>query len=235
MTSKPPAPDTAAVPGGSAAFSRALARALDGPLGLAKRPAVTLAAGATLLQAGEVPLKLAFLIEGRVDAVLQAQSGDGAQVVPLAFAAGEIVLLSQLFCAGPGFVDLVAGTRVKLRWVPVAEIEAALAADAPALLLLTRFLAQRLREVQLRERAWVERGVHERVCAALSRLAAEQPRRSDGRWLIHATHEQVAQRCGASRPKTSLALKRLEQAGRVRLERGAIELLDPASLAAGLR
>ena len=37
---------------------------------------------------------------------------------------------------------------------------------------LRRFLAQRLREVQLRELVWLERGVTERVCAALARASA---------------------------------------------------------------
>jgi CRP-like cAMP-binding protein len=150
----------------------------------------------------------------------------GTPVVPLSFGAGEIVLLSQLFGDRTSGVDLVTGDDCTLRWVPIEEIEAALLRDAAALLLLTKFLAQRLREVQVRERAWAERGVHERVCAALARLSAEQTVRTDGRVLIATTHEQLAARCGVSRPKASLALKRLEQAGRVRLERGAIELLD---------
>jgi CRP-like cAMP-binding protein len=69
------------------------------------------------------------------------------------------------------------------------------------------------------------------VCAALARLAAEQPVRADGRVRIATTHEQLATRCGVSRPKASLALKRLEHAGRVRLERGSIEVLDLQALA----
>ena len=46
--------------------------------------------------------------------------------------------------------------------------------------------------------------------------------------------EQLATRCGVSRPKASTALKRLERAGQLRLERGAIEVLDLASLAVPL-
>jgi CRP-like cAMP-binding protein len=212
----------------SRSLSRALAAALAAPLGVAERPLQRVTAGTTLLKAGQLVTRLAFLEHGRIDAVLHGAVG--TPVVPLAFGAGEIVLLSQLFCERTSGVDLVAGEDSALRWVPIGAIEAALRRDPAALLLLTRFLAQRLREVQVRERAWAERGVHERVCAALTRLAAEQPTPADGRVLIATTHEQLATRCGVSRPKASLALKKLEHAGHVRLDRGAIEVLDLAAL-----
>jgi CRP-like cAMP-binding protein len=212
----------------SRALSRALAAALAARLAVTQLPKQRVPAGRTLLGAGQPVTRLAFLDSGRIDAVLQG--GMGTPVVPLSFGAGEVVLLSQLFCDRQSGVNLVVGQAATLRWVPIEAIEQALLRDPVALLLLTKFLAQRLREVQARERAWAERGVHERVCAALGRLAAEQPARADGRMVIATTHEQLATRCGVSRPKASLALKRLEQAGRVRLDRGAIELLDQTGL-----
>jgi CRP-like cAMP-binding protein len=215
----------------SRALSRALAAVLTAPLHVSAKPLQRVDAGTTLLRAGDAVTRLAFLERGRIDAVLHGAVG--TPVVPLAFGAGEVVLLSQLFCDRASGVDLVAGEDSALRWVPIEAIQQALLRDAAALLLLTKFLAQRLREVQVRERAWAERGVHERVRAALARLAAEQPPRADGRVRIATTHEQLATRCGVSRPKASLALKRLEQAGRVRLERGAIEVLDMAGLSSG--
>jgi CRP-like cAMP-binding protein len=214
----------------SRAASRALAAALAERLGVAALPLHRVATGTTLLRRGDRIARLAFLVAGRIDVVLQGHGSDGAQVVPLAFGAGEIVLLSQLFCERRSGVDLVASADTTLRWVPIGRIERALQDDPAAMLLLVKFLAQRLREVQVRERAWAERGVHERVCAALARLAAEQLPRADGRALIVATHEQLATRSGVSRPKASTALKKLEQAGHLRLGRGAIELLDLAAL-----
>lgn len=44
------------------------------------------------------------------------------------------------------------------------------------------------------------------------------------------THEQLAGMLGASRPKVSLALEALEQAGHLVQRRGAIEVLDPVGL-----
>lgn len=213
----------------SPALSRALALALAGRVGLEAQPLVRASAGTTLLHAGDTLTRLAFLVDGRINAVLRGH-GDTAQAVTVTFGAGEIVLLSQLFCDRTSGLDLVAARTSTLRWVPIDRIEHALRQDADALLLLVRFLAQRLREVQVRERAWVERGVHERVCAALVRLAAEHAPQAGERCRITTTHEEFAARCGVSRPKASLALKRLEQAGHIRLHRGAIEVVDLTGL-----
>lgn len=130
----------------------------------------------------------------------------------------------------PSFVDLIAGTNSSLRWASVAEMEQALQQDNELLVLLVRFLAQRLREVQTRERAWVERGVHQRVCATLARLAQQSRNDEAGHALIVATHEELAERSGVSRPKLSKELKRLELEGRVKLERGAVRVVDLTSL-----
>ncbi len=220
------------LPQQSGALSRTLALALAAPLDMPARPLLRMPVGTTLQHSGDNVTRLAFLAGGRIDAVLHGSGSDGgAPVVPLTFGAGEIVLLSQLFCDSRSGVDLVVSEDAALRWVLIDEIELALLKDREALLLLVKFLGQRLREVPVRERAWVERSVHERVCAALARLAAEQPPRADGRCLIVTTHEQFATRCGVSRPKASTALKRLEQAGRVRLDRGSIEVLDLPGLA----
>lgn len=216
----------------SGAFSRALALALAVPLNMPARPLLRVPVGTTLQHSGDYATRLVFLASGRIDAVLYGNGSDGgAPVVPLVFGAGEIVLLSQLFCESRSGVELFVSEDAALRWVLIDEIEVALLKDRDAMLLLVKFLAQRLCEVPVRERAWVERGVHERVCAALARLAAEQPPRADGRRLIATTHEQFAARCGVSRPKASTALKRLEQAGHLRLDRGLIEVLILPGLA----
>jgi CRP-like cAMP-binding protein len=96
--------------------------------------------------------------------------------------------------------------------------------------LLVRFLGFRLREVQARERAGSARSVMTRLSASLIRTLGELPIRPDARLLIHATHEQLASSCGVSRPKTSLALKKLERDGIVLLGRKWVEVLDTHAL-----
>ena len=212
-------------PTDSRAISRELGQILSERLDLARQPTQKLPAGGTLMRIGDVITRLPFLLSGRVDAVTYLQGSQGARVVPVSFGAGEFVLLSQLFCSRPSSVDLIAARPLELRWVPIKDIEQALLNDRVLLVLVVRFLAQRLREAQTRERGWMERGVHERVCATLTRLALMSPRDADGCVTIVATHEELAARSGVSRPKLSQALKRLEQAGRLRLERGSIRII----------
>ncbi len=206
--------------------SRQLALRLAPCVNLAGRPVLTIAAGTTLMWAGERVTRMAFLETGQVNGVLHLHGADGGQVIPITFGDGEVVALSRLFGEEPGQLELVAATELHMRWVPTAEVERALLQHQELLVLLVQFLAARLREVQLREAGWVERGVHERLCAALVRLARVSPPQPGARWLIDATHEDLAARCGVSRPKVSGELKRLEKAGWLRLERGAVEILD---------
>ena len=158
--------------------------------------------------------------------MLPLQNGEATSLIPISFEAGEIAMLSQLFCNAPVWVDVVAGQDCELRWLHVSELEKLLEADPALLLMLTRFLSQRLREVQLRERSWVERSVHHRVLMQLMRLAQKITPDAQGHRVIRTTHEELAARCGVSRPKLTLELKKLEENGLLRRGRGCIEILN---------
>jgi CRP-like cAMP-binding protein len=215
----------------SRSMSRSLSHALAQPLGLKGRPLHQFAAGVTLCKAGDRITDLPFVMSGRLDAVVHIPGAQGGQIVPIAFGPGEVALLSYLFNQQPSGSDLVVGQPCALKWVPIQEIEACLLRDQAFLVMLARFLGQRLREVQARERSWVARGVKPRLCAGLARMAADLPRRDDGRFLVAATHEQLAARCGISRPKASIVLKKLERDGVLVLGRGCIEILNLQALA----
>lgn len=212
----------------SRALNREFVAHLAQRLDLSAYPLVMVQAGRCLLRTTERLTRLPLVVCGSLEAVYQL--GDqGNQVIPVTFDAGELAMMSALFSTAALQVDLTAAQDVSLRWVPVADLEKCLLSSQDLLVLMVRFLAQRLREVQSRERGWLERGVHLRVCAALARVARDTPPRPDGRWFINATHEHLAWRCGVSRPKLSHELKRMEQAGLLRLHRGAIEILDRSS------
>lgn len=214
----------------SRSMSRQLAQALAAPLALGRRVLHRLEVGATLCKSGDHITQLPFVISGRLDAIVHVPGSQGGQIVPIAFGAGEVAFLSYLFNQLPSGVDLVAGELTAIKWVPVAELEAALLEDPTLLIMLVRFLGQRLREVQARERAWASRGVQHRLCAGLVRLLVDLPKRKDGRLIVELTHEQLAARCGISRPKASVALKHLERSGLVVLGHRSIEVLDPVAL-----
>ena len=211
-------------------LSRQLGQALAAPLALANRPLHHFATGAMLCKAGDHITQLPVVWSGRLDAVVHVAGTQGGQIVPIEFGAGEVVFLSYLFNQLPSGVDLVAGEATAIKWVPVPEIESALLTDSKLLIMLVRFLGQRLREVQARERAWAARGVQPRLCAGLSRLLANVPSRADGRLIVELTHEQLAARCGISRPKASVVLKALEREGLLVLGSRSIEVLKPVAL-----
>jgi CRP-like cAMP-binding protein len=159
--------------------------------------------------------------EGVLEVVMVLDAA-GRRVVPVWFEGGEIGLLSTLFGDPLPGVELVWRRPGTLRWVRRDAVEAEVLAHPPLMEALARFLAQRLREVQQRERGWLERSVHERVRAVLARSAG-----GTGGRLVALTHGELSDHCGVSRPKLSLALKALERAGALRLHRGRIEILRP--------
>lgn len=211
-------------------LNRDLARALAARVGLAKRPSHRVAAGTVLLKAGDRLKNLPYVVGGRLDAVVYLPGKTGSQIVPVCFRAGELGLLSYLFNQLPNGADVIPGEESTIRWVPVRQIESALLDDPALMILLVRFLGQRLREAQARERGWAARGVLPRLGAGLTRLLSDLPKRDDGRVVIEATHEEIADRCGISRPRVSTALKKMEREGLVALGRKSVEVLDLSAL-----
>lgn len=207
-------------------WSRRLGQVLGDRLSVGSQPVVHVRTGKILLPAGQAITRLPLLLSGRLDCVLPLQDGEASSLIPISFEAGEIAMLSQLFCNAPVWVDVVAAQDCTLHWLPVADLEKLLEADPALLLLLTRFLAHRLRDVQIRERSWVERSVHHRVRMQLMRLAQSTEPDNRGIRTIRATHEELSARCGVSRPKLTLELKRLEEDGVLQRGRGCIEILD---------
>jgi CRP-like cAMP-binding protein len=207
-------------------LGRQFANALAQPMAFKSRPLHRFETGVSLFKAGDRVTQLAYVMSGRLDAVVHVPGAQGGQIVPISFRAGEMAFLSYLFNQLPSGSDLVVGEPSTIQWLPLKDIEACMLNDQGLLLMLVRFLGQRLREVQARERSWAAKGVQPRLCAGLARMATDWPSRSDGRTVVIATHEQIAGICGVSRPKASIALKALEGHGVLKLGRGWIEVLN---------
>ena len=76
-----------------------------------------------------------------------------------------------------------------------------------------------------------ERTESREICRELGRLAPQSGNDEAGHaLLIVATHEELAERSGVSRPKLSKELKRLELEKRVKLERRAVRVVDLPNL-----
>jgi CRP-like cAMP-binding protein len=188
-------------------------------------PMQAFAAGQTVLHAGASPVALPWVGSGRLEAVVHL-GDEGQRVVPVSFAAGEIAMCSHLFSREPMTADIVAAGDTTVRWLPRAAIEAAVSLHPDLALPLVQFLAQRLREVQARERVWLQRGVRGRLWAVLLREIDGRPAASDGTWPVHLTHEALAERAGVSRPKMSQALKAMEREGVLRLGRRVVTVFQ---------
>ncbi len=216
----------------SQSLARQLAHALAQPVDLNHRPKHRVSVGQTLIKTSDEVDRLPFVMSGRLNAVVHIPGQQGGQIVPIAFSAGEIALLSYLFNRLPSGSDLVVAQTATIQWIGVQDIEAALLHDPELMVLLVKFLSLRLREVQARERAGFARSVPARLSASLSRILMVLPSRPDGRLLIQSTHEQLATSCGVSRPKTSLALKKMERDGILKLGRKWVEVLNITALQA---
>ena len=213
-------------------LGREFANALAQPLTFKSRPLHRFAAGVSLCTAGDRVTQLPYVMSGRLDAVVHVPGVQGGQIVPISFRAGEMAFLSYLFNQLPSGSDLVVAQASMIQWIPVEDIEKALLHDPQLMVILVKFLSLRLREVQARERASFARNVPARLSASLSRILMDLPTNADARLLIHATHEQLAASCGVSRPKTSLALKKMERDGVLKLGRKWVEVLNAPALQA---
>jgi CRP-like cAMP-binding protein len=215
---------------GSQALGRRLAQHLANALDLPRKALHELPDATVLCKSGDRMTQLPYVMSGRLDVVVYVPSSSDGQIVPISFQAGEIAFLSYLFNHLPSGGDLIVREAAVIKWIEVAEMERVLLSDPSSLVLLVRFLGLRLREVQARERALSTRGVKSRIGAGLLRYAAAQSPRADGIVIIPLTHEQMASRCGVSRPKASIALKNMEQLGIIKLGRKWIQVLDVDAL-----
>lgn len=213
----------------SQSLNRALVRALHEHIDVSTCPLGHYAANQVIIRAGHPVRRLPVLIRGAVNAVVHASGGERPDVVPVWFGPGEIVMLSYIFSEQDSNVDMVAVEPTEVRWIDIRRIEALMEHQSGLAVMLVRFLSRRLREVQDRERAWVERGVPVRVASALVRMASDVST-ANGELLLNATHEHIAHRAGVSRPKASLAMKVLEREGHIRLGRGVVRVLNLAAL-----
>jgi CRP-like cAMP-binding protein len=206
-------------------LNRLFATALSVFAGKMGGPAQLVAAGKTVLHAGATPVALPLVASGRLQAVVHLGE-EGQRVIPVTFDVGEIAMCSHLYSHEPLAADIVAACDAVVHWLPRSAIESAVSVHPEVALPLVQFLAQRLREVQARERVWLQRRVRARLWAVLLREIDGQGPAADGSWTVAMTHEELADRSGVSRPKLSQALKQMEREGVLRLGRRAITVVQ---------
>lgn len=169
------------------------------------------------------------LAQGEAHVELYPHNAEGSRVIPMSFHAGMVLLVHTPYDDRPDPGTIVASSDAILYPVTHDEFRHVMHAEVSRLEIVTHFLAHRLLEARKREQQWVARGVQERLALTLDYMAAERPG-DDATVTLKATHELVAERSGLSRAKVSKELKRLEQAGHLRLARSGIEILNREAL-----
>ena len=122
----------------SQSLARQLVHAIALPVDLKSRPLHHYESGRTLVKTGDVVARLPFVMSGRLNAVVHIPGKQGGQIVPIAFGAGEIALVSYLFNHLPSGIDLIAAQASTIQWIPVEEIETELSTIRKAEILWKR-------------------------------------------------------------------------------------------------
>jgi CRP-like cAMP-binding protein len=219
----------------SSARNQHIYRLLFEHLQLQNRSPLLVPERGVILPGGQVSRHMYCLAKGQAHVELYPNSADGARVIPMSFHPGMVLLVHTAYDDRPDPGTIVASQDCTLYTVTHDEFRQVMHARVEHLEVVTQFLAYRLTEARRREQQWIERGVQERLALTLDYMAAERSA-ADTRAaakapvVLNVTHELVAERSGLSRSKVSKELKRLEQAGHLRLSRSGIEIVNREAL-----
>ncbi|MFN2099107.1 Crp/Fnr family transcriptional regulator [Altererythrobacter sp. MF3-039] len=170
------------------------------------------AQGFWLIESGSVSVGQ-FLADGEFRAVALLGPGDSY---------GELAL----FAGRPKVVDAVAREKTEARLIRAADMEAALAQNAPAMRSLLGALSAQLQE-SLDIIAGIRRGTaNARVAGMLANLAGA----SEGPVRLSITQQEIAELLGLTRATVNAALRGIERDGLIKRGYGCLIVLEPRAL-----
>lgn len=179
-------------------------------------------AGTVLFRPGDPCKGFLMLRQGRVRVDLVAEDGHALLLYRVAPGEACAITTSCLFAGEAYSAEGRAETAIEGLLLPAGRF-AAMVADQPAF------------------RAFVLAGFGARLAALMGRIEDLSFRSVDRRlaaWLLaqpgghaSATHEAIGVEIGTAREVVSRRLAALAKAAQVRVERGAVTVLDPAALA----
>ena len=200
----------------------------DAPCGALRTQiqAVTLPAGQSVFRRGEPCRNYLVVLSGSVR--VQALSSGGREVTLYRVRDGEscVITTSCLISHEAYPAEGMTETETHALVIPRALFDQAMDCSAAFRRFVFANQGQRLADLIRR----LEDVAFGRVEARLARLLVDRSR-ADGDQVI-LTHQQIAAELGTAREVVSRQLKRLEQAGWVRVGRGAIEVCDRQALLA---
>lgn len=177
---------------------------------------LTLARGASLWRRGDRADAVAVIVQGRIDILRDTASGK--RMILRSLGPGASAGFSTLGGAAHT-ADLVAAERSTVLIMPGHVLRQAISRD-PALAL--RALVELGETIGRLTDEMEDLRFHDLD----ERLATLLRRRARGLREFTATHDELAQRAGATRENVSRALKRMERRGKIVCHRGRIEIRE---------
>jgi len=185
----------------------------------------TAAAGTTLAVRGETAAHLLVVESGTLTAL--RETADGHRLRLGEYPAPRTVDKAAVLGAGRYTATWRAATRATVRFVPAGDLRA-LIDEVPAV--RHHVLGHLARQLDERQDDLVRTAFGDTVSRVAARLARAAVRPGD-RVLLPGAQAGLAETLGVSRVSVNRALRTLARAGLVRIEPGAVVVLDPGRLA----
>jgi CRP/FNR family cyclic AMP-dependent transcriptional regulator len=186
-----------------------------------------------VVRAGDVADSFHVVLEGRAAVRVTTPAGESAIVTVLGPDShfGEVSLLGG---AEPRrTADVVALERVRTLSIPAAVFHDLRERNPRLERLVTSILAQRVEELSAQLVEALYDGLERRLVRRLVSLAGTFAGSATD-VVVPLTQDELAQLAGGARPSVNQVLRRLEDAGVVRLSRGRVTVLDVSALRARL-
>jgi len=183
---------------------------------------ITVPKGTVVCSEGHSCEGLVFVTEGWVSVSKRSEEGHAIALYDIKEGESCILTLSCILNQQPFPAEAVAQSEVKGIMIPSHLVQAWLTSKPIWTKYVLSVISSKLAEVIGLVEALAFSHLPQRLEAWLLRHAESG--------LVRHTHQEIAEGLGSSREVISRLLKHFEQAGKVRLARGAVELLKLAGL-----
>jgi len=177
-------------------------------------------AGTLIIQQGDAADAMYVLLEGRLKVFLGNE--DGREVILNFLEPVEVFGELGLIEDAPRSASVMAMTAVRMVLLPRPHFEACLAESAAMARCLLKVLAARLRGLADQVGSLALMDVYGRVAATLMALSVEDG--EGGQLTCELTHQDIANRVGASREMVTRILNDLKRGGFISVEQRRIRI-----------
>ncbi len=190
---------------------------------------VRVAAGENLFVQGDVPVAGYLVVEGVVE--LEQTLPNGRSFVLCRHAAGSLFCPLTVLSGEPQLGTAYARSAAQIQVIRREDLLQLLYANRAFFQFFHQRCFQHLYHLVRRLQDAQVRSLRARLVEALlERAEQETGGQGQSRWIIRATHQQIAQWLGTSREAVSRELAALKRQGLIATARGKIVLSDPQGL-----